>query len=75
MYSCLNQKIADKKIDKILKDPKILFDSGSKNHKTEIDDDEIQNFVNDLHSINFDDIPEENLKHIEGNHYEIINDL
>lgn len=67
--------MADEKIDKILKDPKVLFDEDSKDHKTVIDDPHIENFMNDLHDINFDDIPEENLKHIEGNHYEIINDL
>lgn len=31
--------------------------------------------MNDLHGINFDDVPKENLKHLGGNHYEIINDL
>ena len=67
--------MADEKIDKILENPRVIFDENSKDHKTEIDDPEIENFMNELHDIDFDDIPKEKLKHIEGNHYEIINDL
>lgn len=33
--------MADKKIDKILENPKVMFDQNSKDHKTEVDDPEI----------------------------------